>query len=43
MKNKCAYKAWEAPKSDTESGTQEVIYNNSDVKYRFESCPDYKL
>jgi hypothetical protein len=41
MKNKCVYKAWEAPKSNTESGTQEVICNNSDVKYRFESCPDY--
>ena len=37
------YKAWVAPKSNTESGTQEVIHNDSDVKYRFESCPDYKL
>ena len=37
------YKAWVAPKSNTESGTQEVIHNDSDVKYRFESCPDYKI
>ena len=43
MENKCAYKAWVAPKSNTESGTQEVIHSNSDVKYRFESCPDYTL
>ena len=43
IENKCVYKAWVAPKSNTESGTQEVIHNNSDVKYRFESCPDYKI
>jgi hypothetical protein len=41
MENKCVYKAWVAPKSNTESGTQEIIHNDSDVKYRFESCPDY--
>jgi hypothetical protein len=41
IENKCVYKAWVAPKSNTESGTQEVIHNDSDVKYRFESCPDY--
>lgn len=41
MENKCVYKAWEAPKSNTVSGTQKVIYNDLDVKYRFESCPDY--
>lgn len=42
MENKCVYEAWVAPKSYyTESGTQEVTYNDSDVEYRFESCPDY--
>ena len=38
MENKCVYKAWVAPKSNTKSGTQEIIYNDLDVKYRFESC-----